>query len=365
MSKRLLVIGHDGYRAGAQIALLHLVKWLKANRDVTITVLLRRGGDLAREYKKIAPTSILNGRDIGRAIEECQPDLVYLNTVVSLAVAAAVKRRWACPVICHVHELEMSIARFCGLNAFRDAQRHVDGYIAASEAVRDNLVRNHGVRDDRVHRVYEPVAVAELETMAGPEARSEVRDELRVGKAAFIVGGCGTTDWRKAPDVFVQVAALVLPATPERSVHFVWLGGETSGVEWERLNYDIDRLQVRSIVHFVGPQKNPARWFASMDVFLLTSREDPFPLVCLEAGALGVPIVCFRDAGGIPEFVESDAGFVVPYLSTGGAADRILTLANSPAVRDRLGRRAAAKVRENYDINVVGRDIVAVLEKYW
>ena len=41
-------------------------------------------------------------------------------------------------------------------------------------------------------------------------------------------------------------------------------------------------------------------------------EEDPYTLVCLEAAALEKPYVCFEGAGGSPEFVEEDCGFVVP-----------------------------------------------------
>jgi hypothetical protein len=36
--------------------------------------------------------------------------------------------------------------------------------------------------------------------------------------------------------------------------------------------------------------------------------------VCLEAAALGKPIICFGDAGGMPEFIEEVCELVVPYL---------------------------------------------------
>jgi glycosyltransferase involved in cell wall biosynthesis len=81
----------------------------------------------------------------------------------------------------------------------------------------------------------------------------------------------------------------------------------------------------------------PADYMAAADVFVLTSREDPYPLVCLEAAALEKPIVCFEGGGGTPEFVEADCGFVVPYLDIIGMADRVISLLDSPDCRDNLG----------------------------
>jgi hypothetical protein len=66
----------------------------------------------------------------------------------------------------------------------------------------------------------------------------------------------------------------------------------------------------------------------------------------------------------MPEFVGEDAGFVVPYLDVLRAADCILALARSDGLRRSLGACAAARVRSRHDINGVGRQIAAVLDRH-
>ena len=63
-----------------------------------------------------------------------------------------------------------------------------------------------------------------------------------------------------------------------------------------RAPHDAKRLGLGDRIKFVGPLEQPAQLFAAMDVFALTSREDPFPLVMLEAAAAGIPFVCFAEA---------------------------------------------------------------------
>ena len=96
----------------------------------------------------------------------------------------------------------------------------------------------------------------------------------------------------------------------------------------------------------------------------MVSREDPFPLVCLEAAAFQVPIICFRDAGGMPDFVEDDAGIIVPYLDVEGAASSVLALACDGDLRRRLGSRAEAKVRARHDIDKVGPQLLDLFQRY-
>ena len=71
---------------------------------------------------------------------------------------------------------------------------------------------------------------------------------------------------------------------------------------------------------------NP-RFFSAADAFVLTSREDPFPTVVLEAMSVGVPVVAFAESGGIPEFLtEHSCGHVVPYCDPAAVADKLKTI---------------------------------------
>jgi glycosyltransferase involved in cell wall biosynthesis len=378
VQKRILAVGHDAYRAGAQIVLLHILRWLRQNHEAEISLVLKADGELLDEYTKVLPTRVLQSRRVassrpslmslpGRVSNRLQAhrdtlepgsiDLIYANSAASATVAADLAAKAGCPAICHVHELDMSIRRFA--TRFSEVSEHFDRYIAVSRAVERNLVVNHGIDTERIDRIYAGIPVPEH---VGTTAhRSQLRAELDIPLNAFVVGGCGTVDWRKGPDVFLLVAKALSGKLLGRPVHFLWVGGESESLEM--LQHDVERLGLADTVSFIGQRPDPMRYFALFDAFLLTSREDPFPLVCLEAAALEVPIVCFADAGGIPEFVEDDAGYVVAYLDIESAADALLSLVGSERTRATLGHRAAEKVAERCSIDVIGPQIAAVLDR--
>jgi glycosyltransferase involved in cell wall biosynthesis len=378
---RILVVGHDASRAGAQIALLHLVRWLAAGDRVDPVVLLRRDGDMRPEYEREVPTVVadvvggsLRRRFTGwvrrpsaqrlaipRGLVHARIRLIYINSVASLDLLERLRAAWPVPVLCHVHELEMAIRRFCGLDVFQRAQAHVDAYIAVSEAVRRNLVESHGIAPGRVHLVYEGLPLPEGGRAAVADETAAVRVRLRLPADAFVVGGCGTLDWRKGPDLFLQTAALVRALQPARPIHFVWVGASPAAREHDVFHHDLERAQLGDRVHVIGVDPDPRKYFGLFDVFLLTSREDPFPLVCLEAAAFAVPTVCFADAGGMPEFVGKDAGVVVPYLDLPAAARALLELAHDEPRRAALGARALEKVARDHDIRVIGRQIDSLI----
>lgn len=111
----------------------------------------------------------------------------------------------------------------------------------------------------------------------------------------------------------------------------------------------------------IGSKPNPLDYFSEFALFALMSREDPYPLVCLEAASLAKPIICFDQAGGEPEFVEDDCGFVVPYLNLDAMADKILLLIKSPDLRDKMGIQAKQKVVSRHHISVAAPQIIEII----
>jgi len=76
------------------------------------------------------------------------------------------------------------------------------------------------------------------------------------------------------------------------------------------------------------------------DIFVLSSITEGLPLTVIEAMAYGLPIVATA-VGGIPEIVEDGVdGLLCPPADSVALADKILSLAESREVRERLGQAA-------------------------
>ena len=167
-----------------------------------------------------------------------------------------------------------------------------------------------------------------------PLDRIAIRRQKQLPEEGFIIFGCGTTDWRKGPDLFIGVADQA-KRLGLKDAYFFWIGSDTG--ELEELEAKVRKLGLEDRVFFLGEAQDARSYFAAGDVFLLTSREDPFPLVCLEAADCGLPIVCFDKAGGMPDFVQDDAGYVVPFEDTKGWQKNLFSCAAHEEERVRRG----------------------------
>jgi glycosyltransferase involved in cell wall biosynthesis len=344
---RILAIGHDAFGAGAQRVLLCLLRELRRADAAETRLLLRSGaGALLPEFEMAAPTSVLDGpapRDeVLRAALAWRPDVILSNTVTNgplLAELAALAGE-PIPVVTHVHEMQAAIERWAPGAVMEQTLSCSSHFIAASAPVRENLMANHGVPVERISLIHEFIESRGEET---PDARSVAakRAELAWPKDAFVVAGCGTIDLRKGFDLFVSTARQVVRADP-RAI-FAWIGAPAH--ETATLQEEIAAAGPAGGILLAGERPDAAECLAAADVLFLPSREDPFPLVVLEAADAGVPAVAFAGTGGIPEFIGNDAGLVVPAGDTGAAAEAILGLARDPERRRRLGERAREKVR--------------------
>lgn len=365
--KKVLFISHDASRTGAPIVFLHLLRWFKANTGIPFQIILRNGGELEDEFKSLAPVLIIDKaifnktvllEEVSRFIKQDDICLIYSNTVTNGKVLDFFSNL-KCPVICHIHELEHYIY-LSGAENIREVKNNTSRYIAVSEAVKNNLVKNHDFPADKIDVVYEFIPT-QLHSFSSQIIGQKIYEQLNIPQEALIVGAAGTTDWRKGPDLFIQLARAVHQQHLEIPVHFIWVGGETEGASFFKLMHDIKNAGLEGYIHFLGNQSKPLEYFAAFDVFALVSREDPFPLVCLEAASLGKPIVCFDNSGGEKEFVEDDCGFVVPYLDIETMAIKVVKLLESIELRQRFGKRATQKVRERHDVEVVAPKILDII----
>jgi glycosyltransferase involved in cell wall biosynthesis len=66
----------------------------------------------------------------------------------------------------------------------------------------------------------------------------------------------------------------------------------------------------------------------------------------------------------MPEFVEHDCGYVVPYLDIECMAAKVTKLLTSAELRQRLGENASQKVRERHDIQISAPKIVDIIHRF-
>jgi glycosyltransferase involved in cell wall biosynthesis len=365
-SGTILFVSHDANRGGAQLVLLNVIEWFKLHTAMRIKILCLDGGEWLPRFEALGDTILLQDL-LARTTARFEPDirnplldfcgetpaLIYGNSVASGRIYPALKPLGV-PIVTHFHELETSIRRYAA-SWIGDVLKQTTQFIACSEAVRDNLIKHHRVAGAKIslaHASIKPDAAVHPLT---PAERTALRKELGLAAGKHLVFGCGIgMPFRKGADLFIQVARQ-LARQQQGKFHCYWIGGfdpnerdPKHGVWGDHLK-KLTAAESRYIT-FLGPQDNPRKWLRAADVFLLPSREDPFPLVVLEAAECSVPIICFDKAGGMPRFVDKDAGCVVPFGDVKAMARQAGALLKDKPKRLRLGAQARQKLLARFTV---------------
>ena len=363
----IVFVSHDAANGGAQRVLITLIEWLRDKKAVQPKIVLRHGGPLTPEFYRLGPVlemDLLASFGVKRSREELvrfcgdSNSLVYVNTLVPGDVAEQLSKLQI-PIITHAHELENAIKRWCVKEHLETLIKLTNHFIAASPPVARNLETAHDVDPGRITTIYANIRCQNHDA-AGLD-KLALRKRKGLPESGLIIFGCGTTDWRKGADLFIEVASHADGLGLE-NYYFFWIGADTG--ERGQLETKVRELALESRVRFLGEFRDTRSYFAAGDVFLLTSREDPFPLVCLEAADCSLPIVCFDKAGGMPDFVQNDAGYVVPFADTKGMAKKLMALCVNPEERARRGAIACQRVRARHDISITGEEIFRIIDYF-
>ncbi len=181
------------------------------------------------------------------------------------------------------------------------------------------------------------------------EIRSIGRARLGINEDDVVIGVVGRFDPLKDYFNFVSAAALV--SEHYENVKFLVVG---RGNEWsnETLCEWIESAGLTERFYLVGQQTDVAHFLMVMDIFCLSSVNEAFPNVVVEAMAIGLPCVVTR--AGDAAIILNDEENVVPVKDSAALADALLKMCNLDRVsRIRLGAINSKEVRSRYGIDEI------------
>ena len=261
---------------------------------------------------------------------QARPHVVHANTLRTLP-EARVARRLGLPVVVHVHELPPAGAK--RTLTLRAAARSADVLVVVSEAVA-RVVRPHA-RATPILVAYNGVAVA---------------SDRKRGAASPTVGTIGTACATKGTDVFLEAAALARERRPELRFEHTGQRGLDEDREFDRRLSELEASEeLRGAVSMLG-RRPAAEGLRRWEMFVLSSRQDAFPLASLEAMAAGVPVIASR-VGGLPEQIEHlESGVLVEPENPPALAEWIVRLHEDPALREKLAIAARSRVQDRFTL---------------
>jgi len=100
------------------------------------------------------------------------------------------------------------------------------------------------------------------------------------------------------------------------------------------------------------PEGELPNYYNAADVFVLASLYEPGAVVLYEALGCGKPVVA-TSAGGNPEIVSKDCGFIVPTSSSKALKDKMLMFLEDDSLMKKAGAAARKRAVEKFDWDII------------
>ena len=360
---RVLLVSHEASLTGAP-RIAALVGRALVGRGCEVTILLQRPGPLGEAFAEVATTHVepfwrllrwlwaQPGPVRSRAaallelvtavvvVARRRPDLVYVNSSSAAAFVRAARLLGRRSVL-HVHESGPVLGHFLARVGIDDLAQMGVRLVACSPSVADDLAVRGTPPDDIVLIPSIPDADRVL---AGARATTSDRS------STITIGCCGAVEARKGVDLWLAAAEELVRTVPPGRVRFC-LGGRwrTSPRSSDLPVGDLHRTDGRSVECDGRVRHHDA-----------ALRDDPFPLVVMEAMLLGKPVVAF-DVGGVAHQL-GDSGLVVEAGDVSAFAGQLRRLVDDETLRTGLGELAAARARSLFSWERFKAGVAALLE---
>ncbi len=369
--KYMLVL-HELSRSGAPILGIELAKQIRKTESVLVVAL--KAGPLEDYLDEIKMPYVV--------IDNTQSDFEYrfknlLNqNNISLAIVNSLCSYQAIPIIHEnnnpivtlVHEF-YSYAN-CS-EVFKLIHDKSHAVIYPSSLVLNDVVDNDKTLEgDHIFISPQGLIPSPTNTTSLENDEKEIADAYRDGidpKSCVIVG-MGSIEPRKGVDLFILTAQLILKKYPSANFRFIWIGDLLPHYPSDYLIFlkeHIKKSNLEKYVKIINHIKNLAIAYQNADIFYLSSRLDPLPLVSIEAMMHELPLVCFKGASGTADYLNTSdevSSTIVPYLDIDKAAEKIYELIINQNERKRIGVIQKKFATEVFDMKKYTSEILKKFE---
>lgn len=170
--------------------------------------------------------------------------------------------------------------------------------IAVSNGVKMDLVKNYKVKDNRIFVINNPIDIGEIRRLANDKLDN---GSLSLNKKIPVIITSGRLTEEKGQWHLIRAFSKIRGETPCKLV--ILGSGDLEGY----LKELVQKLRFQDDVIFLGWQKNPFKYFANANLFVLSSLFEGFGLVLIEAMACGLPVISIDCPSGPREILAPNS----------------------------------------------------------
>lgn len=225
----------------------------------------------------------------------------------------------------------------------RISEKFVDGFIVVSESLRNHLITKHGVPEKAISLIYNGVGLNKY--IPSRQENTKIRHRLGVPPHSPFVGAIGRLVWQKGFEFLIECIPEIERAFPNARILIVG-----DGPLREKLEGLGERLKVKKNLIFAGFRSDIKELLSAIDVLVIPSLLEGFPMITLEAMAMAKPIIATNIEGITEQITNGEDGILVPARDPAALADAIIKLLSDRKLAKKVGLAARKRVERDFSV---------------
>lgn len=236
------------------------------------------------------------------------------------------------------------------------SEKFVDRFLVVSDVLRDKMIRRHGIPAEKVIRIHNGIEVDHYLPQDQSGLREGIRRKFDVGEDTLLIGAIGRLVWQKGFEHLVQAVPKVMNKFPQTKVLIV---GE--GPLRDNLEALAQKLRIEKHIIFANFRSDVKEILSALDILIVPSLLEGFPMVTLEGMAMAKPIIATAIDGIREQIIDLKSGILIPPRDPDAITDAIIRLRKDRNFAQNLGLEARLRVEEHFTVE----KMVAETEKVY
>jgi glycosyltransferase involved in cell wall biosynthesis len=309
MSLHILELCLSPDYGGLELHMRDFSRWLATRNDCRLLLALQDNTTLIKALEdlnvphltfstKAGKLALLKARKLANFIEDQAIELVHVHWKFDLPLAALTKKLSNQKfTLVHTRQMNMPGKKRDPYHRFIYGQ--LDGFIAITRYIEQQARQNLPLQPDKIFQIYYGVKIP---TGVTAERTAALKKKLNIS-GNFNIGLLGRISEYKGQHLLIEAVDKLRSEVIRVQAWIVGAAFERSYLE--KLKRMVAEKKLINQIHFLDFYEPAIELMSCFDAVVLTTKNETFGLVLIEAMQAGVAVIG-SNAGGVPEIIDHE-----------------------------------------------------------
>ncbi len=281
-------------------------------------------------------------------LNELRPDIVHTHSSKAGIIGRYAAAKAKIPTVHTIHGASFHRGQSgLAFNVYRAlerwAARRTDAFISVCDSLTEQYVSAGVAPADKFTTIYSGMDVDPF--LNPPRGRVEVRQQLGLKPEHVAIAKVARLFHLKGHKFLIEAARQIIDRSP--NVRFVLIGDGVLRAEFEQRISELGLSDHFILTGLVPPERIP-ELISAADIVAHTSEWEGLARVLPQGLIAGKPVVSYDVDGAREVVIPEETGYLLPVEEITGLAEAICELAESAALRERLGINGRERFTETF-----------------